>query len=211
MGISCNYVSHILRNATKKLKKILVTEELRDSGRRPALARRRTDEVSVPDPRPLVDRLTRLYNRGYFDSRLEEELSKASRECAELSVVFVRFAGMDAFQKANGTLKVDETIHGLVHVLRNTLRRQDILTRYDNDTFAIILPFTGQNAVTVTRRVNDALDQWLTDNRTAKDIDLLSPGTGMAIYPFEAEHPVLLAEMAKARTEQRPALMKKAA
>ena len=28
LGISCNYVSHILRNSTKKLKKILVTDEL---------------------------------------------------------------------------------------------------------------------------------------------------------------------------------------
>jgi len=31
LGISCNYVSHILRNSTKKLKKILMTDELRDA------------------------------------------------------------------------------------------------------------------------------------------------------------------------------------
>ena len=211
MGISCNYVSHILRNATKKLKKILVTEELRDSGRRPALARRRTDDVSVPDPRPIVDRLTRLYKRGYFDGRLEEELSKASRECAELAVLFVRFTGMDAFQKANGTLKVDETIHGLVHVMRRSLRRHDILTRYDNETFAIILPFTGQNAAVVQQRLTEALCLWLSEHRTAKDVDVLMPGTGIAMYPFEAVHPTSLANLAHERTCAPIVVLKKAA
>ena len=205
MGISCNYVSHILRNATKKLKKILVTEELKDGGRRVATARRRLDDAPAPDPRPLVDRLTRLYNRGYFESRLEEELSRASREASEMAFLFVKFEGMDAFQRANGTLKVDETVHGLVQVMRRTIRHHDILTRYDNDTFAIILPFTGQNAITVCERVSLALDAWLLEQNGGTEAGLLIAGTGVAIYPFEAEHPLPLATLARSRTAQ-PAL-----
>ena len=211
MGISCNYVSHILRNATKKLKKILVTEELRDSGRRPALARRRPDEPAAPDPRPLVDRLTRLYNRGYFDSRLEEELSRASRECAELAVIFVKLDGMEAFQRANGTLRVDETIHGLVEVMRRTIRRHDILTRYDNDMFAIILPFTGRNAIAVANCMSAGLETWLEEHRTAKDAVCVSPGIGVALYPFEAEHPGSLTTLARDRTAQAEPGQRKAA
>jgi len=211
MGISCNYVSHILRNATKKLKKILVTEELRDTSRKPVLVRRRADEAPVQDPRPIVDRLTRLYNRSYFDSRLEEELSRASRECSELAVLFVKFGGMDAFQKANGTLKVDETIHGLVHVIQQNIRRQDILTRYDNDTFAIILPFTGKNAIVVTQRVTDALERWLAEHRTVRDTNFLTPGTGVALYPFESEHPGPLTTLALERIEQPSIELRRAA
>ena len=118
---------------------------------------------------------------------------------------------MDAFQKSNGTLKVDETIHGLVAVMRNTLRRHDILTRYDNDTFAIILPFTGKNAMTVTLRVTAALEQWLDVNRTAKDIDLLTPGTGIALYPFEAVSPDTLSSLARDRTNLQPVELRRAA
>ena len=211
MGISCNYVSHILRNATKKLKKILITEELRDSGRRPAAARRRPDEAIAPDPRPLVDRLTRLYSRGYFDSRLEEELSRASRECTELAVIFVKLGGMDAFQHNNCTLKVDEILHGLVKVIRRTIRHHDILTRYDNDMFAIILPFTGRNAIMVADRVSVALYGWLDERRDSKDAALLTPGIGLALYPFEAEHPGSLATLAMERTGEPMPCLRKAA
>ena len=201
MGISCNYVSHILRNATKKLKKILVTEELRDGGRWAGTARRRPeDSGSAPDPRLLVDGLTRLYNRDYFDSRLEEELSRASRECAELSVVFVKLAGLETFQRANGTLKVDETIFGIARVIRNTIRHHDILTRYNADMFAIILPFTGRNAHVVCERINIALQAWLAKQCEGQASHALNPGTGVAIYPFEAQHPGPLATLARERT-----------
>ncbi|HLJ57395.1 MAG TPA: sigma-70 family RNA polymerase sigma factor [Chthonomonadaceae bacterium] len=211
MGISCNYVSHILRNATKKLKKILVTEELRDTGRRAATPRRRADDLPAPDPRPLVDRLTRLYSRGYFDSRLEEELSRASRECAELAVIFVKIGGMEAYQRANGTLKVDETVHGLVSVIRSAIRRHDILTRYDNDMFAVILPFTGRNAIFVANRMSESLAGWIAVQQDPRDAATLMPGVGVALYPFEAEHPVSLADLARERTAQPAATLRRAA
>ena len=200
MGISCNYVSHILRNATKKLKKILVTEELSDGSRRQSTLRRRPDEAAAPaDPRMLVDGLTKLYNRAYFDSRLEEELSRASRECAELSVVFVKIGGLEAFQRANGTLKVDETIHGVVQVIRRSIRHHDILTRYDNDMFAIILPFTGKSACIVSERVRGALCAWLEQHQPGREKQLLTPGAGVATYPFEAAHPGSLTHLARER------------
>jgi RNA polymerase sigma-B factor len=210
MGISCNYVSHILRNATKKLKKILVTEDLREGGRKTATPRRRSDDIPAPDPRQLVDGLTRLYNRDYFESRLEEELSRASRECAEMAVIFIKLDGLPAFQRANGTLKVDETISGLAQVVRKTIRRPDILTRYDSDMFAIILPFTGRNSVVVCERLNVALDAWLAERRGASDTCSVTTGTGVAIYPFEAEHPGPLAELARERTIL-PVTLKRAA
>jgi RNA polymerase sigma-B factor len=210
MGISCNYVSHILRNATKKLKKILLTEEMRDGGRQTSPARRRTDDAAPAEPAQVVDGLTRLYNRGYFESRLEEELSRASRECAELGVVFVKLGGFEAFQRANGTLKVDDTIHSVVQVIRSTIRRHDILTRYDEDTFAIILPFTGQNAVRVAERISLALDAWLAERGGTPEASAILPGTGSAIYPFEAEHPGPLALLAMERTSLAPAYSKAA-
>ncbi len=211
MGISCNYVSHILRNATKKLKKILITDELRDTGRRPALTRRRTDEAPAPDPRLLVDGLTRLYNRGYFESRLEEELSRASRECAELGVIFVKLGGLEAFQRTTGTLRVDETIYGIMQVIRRTIRHHDILTKYENDMFAVILPFTGRNAIAIAERLDLALNAWLAENGAGTGGVTITPGTGVAVYPLEARHPGPLAMLARERTAKPDMQAKRAA
>jgi RNA polymerase sigma-B factor len=43
LGISCNYVSHILRNGTKKLRRILTTDEIREVQMQLQLASRRSD------------------------------------------------------------------------------------------------------------------------------------------------------------------------
>src|ERR1041385_1431591 len=62
MGISCNYVSHILRNSTKKLKKILVTDEIKESQMAMSLVRRRPDSVqAAAAEQSVVDNQTRLY------------------------------------------------------------------------------------------------------------------------------------------------------
>ncbi len=51
LGISCNYVSHILRNGTKKLKKILMTEEIRDSQMQRTLVSKRLSAARPPTDR----------------------------------------------------------------------------------------------------------------------------------------------------------------
>src|SRR5262249_19145448 len=96
LGISCNYVSHILRTSTRKLKKILVTDELREAQRTVAQLRKRLDEQqALSEQNTIVDSLTRLYNRHYFDTRLEEELSRASRQNHAASVLFIKLNGLD--------------------------------------------------------------------------------------------------------------------
>jgi GGDEF domain-containing protein len=125
--------------------------------------------------------------------------------------VFIKLGGMEAFQRSNGTLKVDETIYGLAQAIRGAIRRPDILTRYDEDMFAVILPFTGQNAVVVADRVSKALSSWLEQQRGLGEACSLTPGTGVAIYPFEAQHPTPLARLAKERTSQEALFLKRAA
>ena len=85
LNISCNYVSHILRTSTKKLKKILVTEDLRDAQRKVVLMQQRLDEQQSAAEQQIVDGMTRLYNRHYYETRLEEELSRTSRANGEAS------------------------------------------------------------------------------------------------------------------------------
>lgn len=156
LNISCNYVSHILRNSTKKLKKILATDEVRDA-RIKAEQNRTNSEQKEPAGQTIVDPLTRLYNRRYYENRLEEELSRASRTNVALSVLSVQLLGWQAYVRTNGTLKTDEVMISIAGTLKQTLRRVDIVTRYTDDTFGVILPFTGEYAPAVAARVEQAI------------------------------------------------------
>ncbi len=209
-GISCNYVSHILRNSTKKLKKILVTDELRDAQLKMAQVRRRLDEQKANlEGSVIVDPLTRLYNRRYFENRLEEELSRASRMNSEVSVLIVKVEGLATLGRTHGTLKGDEAVTGVADSIRQTVRRVDILTRYEDDTFALILPNTGQNVTIVTSRVRAALDTLLDAKGWNAGRAPLILHLGAARYPMQAAHAeplIALAWEGVARTQRSYAL-----
>lgn len=198
LGISCNYVSHILRNSTKKLKKILVTDELRDARLLMAQMRKRLeDQQPRTEQEVIVDSLTRLYNRRYFDSRLEEELSRASRMGSEVAVLFVEVCGLEAFTRGCGTIKGDEAVNGIAETIRKTVRRVDILTRYGENVFALILPHTGKTVEIVRQRLTRALSAWLQEKGWDGGRFPLTMSMGASVYPGEATSAGLLSALAQ--------------
>lgn len=158
LGISCNYVSHILRNATKKLRKILVTEELKETQRENISIQRGLRQAEDPS---VVDSITRLYNRRYFDTRLDEEVSRASRHKYPISVLFLTLEGHRNVSRSYGTIKSEDTIRHAAHLLLDSVRKVDIVTRYDQETFALILPHTGEQVAVVEERMQRTFSAWL--------------------------------------------------
>lgn len=197
MGISCNYVSHILRNATKKLKNILNADELRTSQLQLTHMRQRLEmQQAQIDQTPIVDDLTRLYNRRYYDNRLQEEVSRASRTGTDMSVIFVHLDGLANMARTQGTLKRDEALTGTSDILRRSVRRVDILTRYDEQTFALILPFTGASVDVVTRRIEQNLSEWLAEKGWQGLRPLVTFGVGSAVFPRDSRQSELLSRLA---------------
>lgn len=196
LGISCNYVSHLLRNSTRKLKKILATDELRNTQITLAQVRKRFEDQVYSDPSLIVDGLTRLYNRTYFESRLEEELSRASRLNMETAVVFVKLNGLAEFTRSQGTLQGDEAVTMAAGLLKEAVRRSDIVTRYDMDAFALILPYTGPHVKAVAGRLKDLLDRRLSEMGWDTGRTPLSLTCGFASYPEDASQPRLLTRAA---------------
>ena len=183
LGISCNYVSHLLRNAAKKMRKILNTEDLKDA--QIQLTGLRKKGMLTPDfqAEALVDDLTRLYTRAYFERRLEEELLRAGRLDANAAVVFIQLAGFSAFTAAVGTLKSDEIMRSTCKVVRTNVRRSDILTRYSHDHLAMILPYTGEHVRVVVDRLTVALEGELGQSRKAPNGAHVEWIFGSSIYP----------------------------
>ena len=202
LGISCNYVSHILRTSTKKLKKILVTDEMIEAQRNLAhLQKRVTEQQIAPEPHSMVDPLTRLYNRYYYESRLEEEMSRSSREGKKVSVIFLRIQNFSPFRTQNGTLPADEALTETTQTIRGCIRRVDILTRYDKDTFALILPFTGETGALVLERLEGKLKSLYEAKGWSRGGMGLTIRMGMATCPDEARQGMALTLCAIGRME----------
>ena len=86
------------------------------------------------------DKLTQIYNRHMMDLSLKEQLEIAKRYHKNFGVIFL---DIDFFKKVNDTYghKVgDLVLQELSTVIKNTIRKSDILGRWGGEEFLIILP-----------------------------------------------------------------------
>lgn len=144
LGISSNYVSHILRQSLSKLRKILSAEEEQDR-----LLRRQAEELDYDS----VDPVTGAYTEGFLRHRLEEEVHRAGAEGGSVALVRVNFEGLDDMRKFYGEAAVRDFLADAADFLKKNVRRLDIVARDGATGFAIMLPFTGGTVEVVRERL----------------------------------------------------------
>jgi diguanylate cyclase (GGDEF)-like protein len=86
------------------------------------------------------DALTTLYNRPYFDERIDEELLRARRYRRPLTVALVDLDHFKAVNDVFGHGDGDAVLRGIAQFLRDGVRRTDIVARYGGEEFAVVLP-----------------------------------------------------------------------
>ncbi|MEM7018420.1 MAG: diguanylate cyclase [Pseudomonadota bacterium] len=89
------------------------------------------------------DELTQLFNRRYFDKKLDQEWQRSQRKALSLSLIM---CDIDYFKKFNdnyGHQAGDRCLQKVAQAIRNNIKRSyDVATRYGGEEFAIILPQT---------------------------------------------------------------------
>jgi RNA polymerase sigma-B factor len=144
LGISNNYVSHILKTSARKLQQVYRSEAVRDAALQFETKRQRmVQDDDEEAPVQVLDATTGLYSKTYFNARLEEELSRAVRHNLDLSIVRIKVG--DEIKEAALFVKVSQTI--------KTLRRSDIVARTGDHEIAALLPYTGSTNSTVADRL----------------------------------------------------------
>ncbi len=154
LGISCNYVSHILRNSTRKLKKILTTEDLKEVQVQLRALQRRGSQVDLEEVSGITDPATGLYTRSYFLARLEEELSRATRHHYPVAVMLMSLEYLSESHGGWVPMTADERLEALGQAIRARVRRADLVARYEANQFALMLPHTGSQAAAVCERLH---------------------------------------------------------
>ncbi len=95
------------------------------------------------------DRLTGIFNRGYFDVELPRLWHEAQARKEPLSLIFI---DLDHFKKVNdqyGHEKGDQTLIRITELISKACRRDDVVARYGGEEFVVIFPRMKQDQAAV--------------------------------------------------------------
>ncbi len=86
----------------------------------------------------VLDGLTQIYNRKFFEDRLSTELSFAQRHQSSLSLLMIDIDHFKSVNDTHGHLAGDQVLRYVAQSIKDLLRKEDIVARYGGEEFAVI-------------------------------------------------------------------------
>ncbi|MBN2687442.1 MAG: sensor domain-containing diguanylate cyclase [Deltaproteobacteria bacterium] len=109
----------------------------------------------------MVDALTGLYNRLYFNEAFEREVDRVRRHGRTACVLL---ADVDRFKEINDTfghLVGDKALRAVADILKASVRKSDIVARFGGDEFVILMPLSDEaKGRVLAERIRSLIDQW---------------------------------------------------
>lgn len=108
-----------------------------------------------------LDGLTGIFNRRFFEMRINEEIERARRYGSGMAVII---ADIDHFKRLNdefGHLLGDEVLRQVSSIFHQQVRKIDVVCRYGGEEFAILLTQTNEHqALTIAEKLRRQVQQW---------------------------------------------------
>jgi diguanylate cyclase (GGDEF)-like protein len=107
-----------------------------------------------------TDPLTQLANRRYFDERIQEMVSLAKRRSQPLSLIMTDIDKFKHVNDAFGHDAGDRVLVGYAELMKQAVRKEDLVARFGGEEFIILLPHTGSDeAYALAERIRERLSQ----------------------------------------------------
>jgi diguanylate cyclase (GGDEF)-like protein len=119
----------------------------------------------------MIDGLTGLWNRAYFETRLVTELSLSRRTKQPLACVMLDLDHFKQLNDQHGHPFGDEVLRTVGQVLGETCRAEDVVCRYGGEEFVVLAPNTvGARATELAERIRVAIEsnKWCNRNKPVK-------------------------------------------
>lgn len=133
----------------------------------------------------ITDELTGLYNRKYLHARLDAEISRAKRYGTDLSCLLI---DIDFFKTVNDMYGYDwgdVLLKKVAEMLSALIRKEDVLTRYGDEEFLLILPNTSeQQAFIFAERFRRDIEKMEFIPAQEEERHPITISGGISSYPF---------------------------
>ena len=145
-----------------------------------------------------MDSLTSLWNHGYFQYKLDEELDKAKHHNENLCVIM---ADIDDFKQCNdlyGHQAGDTILKSVAKIIKDNSRKEDTVARYGGEEFSLIIPKIAKEEVLhIAERVRKEISKYKLPQGNHLTISI-----GLACFPQDGKDKESLLKKADTRLYQ---------
>ncbi len=134
-----------------------------------------------------TDELTGLFNRKYLHQRLEAELSRSKRYNISISCLLLDIDNFKVINDMYGYDCGDVLLKNLSEIMTSHVRKEDVLTRYGDEEFIILLPNTDEeHAYLFAERLRRDIAKFEFFPEGEEEPHPVSVSGGVSSYPFLA-------------------------
>ncbi|ESQ13166.1 MAG: hypothetical protein N838_16200 [Thiohalocapsa sp. PB-PSB1] len=165
-----------------------------------AVVRRLTALVVQHYRRGIIDRLTGLYNHGFFVQRLALELQRSKQMQDPVSLVMIDVDFFKQFNDRYGHESGNDALARLAQIVKSVARRGDVIARYGGEEFiALLYGSTREEADMFAERVRSKVESSDFASDDKQSSRRLTLSAGVACYPEDAAEPHALILAADSR------------
>jgi diguanylate cyclase (GGDEF)-like protein len=159
----------------------------------------------------MIDRLTTLYTREFFEAVLAKEVDRAGRYGLSISLILFDVDRLSTINKDYGYGVGDKVLERLGILLRTYFRQHDWVARHSEDSMVVLLARTEvDQAAELAERVRHTVENrlWFTDHRTERHVPVTVCGAVVSVPAkvgdvLDPERLIEIAEAAISRAKDR--------
>lgn len=132
-----------------------------------------------------IDTLTGLFNHRYFQEHLSEEIERVQRYRRHCALIMLDIDNFRQYNENYGYGMGDRVLLQLAGILKENLRKVDIIAHYSAEAFVMILPDTAlRQAVTVAEKIREKIEGavFVEKRTSALSMARLTVSIGVAEY-----------------------------
>ncbi|MDD5574199.1 MAG: sensor domain-containing diguanylate cyclase, partial [Candidatus Omnitrophica bacterium] len=134
------------------------------------------------------DALTDLWNHGYFQFVVDEELRRAKDHLTYLSIIMLDIDNFKNYNDTWGHQKGDEILSRISKIITESSRKIDKVCRYGGEEFAVILPDAAKKDVLViAERIRSNIEQYPFTTGPDHPPQKITVSIGVASFPEDGK------------------------
>ncbi|MDD2886961.1 MAG: cache domain-containing protein [Aliarcobacter sp.] len=128
----------------------------------------------------ITDELTQLYNRRFFNKKIEEEINRAKRENNSFSFLIMDIDYFKQFNDTYGHQEGDIVLEKVANILRKrTSRASDFAFRLGGEEFGIITTLDKEKVIEFANLIKDEIEKLQIEHKTSKISKYLTVSIGI--------------------------------